>query len=156
LDPYSPFLNALSGQFLENAGKVDEGLTRLRETYDLAPGFWFPHLFASATYIDKGMFAEALTEARRAKELSRAQSVSTAFEGYALAKLNRKGEAQALLDELLKLSKEKFVSPCHLAIVYTGLGDKDQALAQLERAFELNDPKMVFLKVDHKLDSLRS
>ena len=155
LDPYAPFLNTLSGQFLENAGRFDEALIRLRETYDLAPGFWFPHLFASAAYMNKGMFAEALIEARHAKELSRAQTISTAHEAYALAKLNRTDEARALLDELLKLSKEKFVSPYHLAMVYNGLGDKEQSLNQLERGFELRDPKMVFLKVDHSLDNLR-
>src|SRR4030095_1845330 len=125
-------------------------------TYDLAPGFWFPHLFAASVYMDKGMFAEGLAEARRAKELSRAQTVSTAYEGYALAKLNRKDEARALVDELLKLSKEKFVSPYHIAILYSGLEDNDLALTQLERGFEVRDPKLVFLKVDHKLDNLRS
>jgi serine/threonine-protein kinase len=156
LDPYSPFINALEGQFLNYAGKPDEALARLRETSELAPGFWFPHVFAASTYIDKGMFAEAIVEACRAKELSEGQTISVAFEGYALAKLGKRDEAHAALDSLLKRSKERFVPPCHIAMVYNGLGDRDQTLAWLERAFEQRDPKITFLKVDQKWNNLRA
>ena len=155
LDPYSPFINALEGQFLTNAGKPDEALARLRETFELAPGFWFPHVFAASAYIDKGMFAEAVVEARRARELSDGQTISVAYEGYALAKLGKRDEAQAALDSLLKRSKERFVPPCHIAMVYNGLGDRDQTLAWLERGFEQRDPKITFLKVDQKWNNLR-
>ena len=155
LDPYSPFLNTLEGQFLLHAGKPDEALARLRETFELAPGFWFPHLFASSAYIEKGMFLEAIIEARRATELSSAQTVSAANEGYALAKLGKYEEARIVLDRLLKLSKERFVPPCHIALLYNGLGERNEAFAWLERGFEQRDPKMAFLKVEPKWNNLR-
>ncbi len=150
LDPFSPFLNALEGQFLVHAGKPDEALTRLRETFDLAPGFWLPHVFACSAYTEKGMFAEAIAEARRATELSPAQTVSLAFGGYALAKSGKQTEAREVLDKLLKLSTERFVPPLHIALLYNGLGDRDQAFQWLERGFEQRDPKMTFLKVDSR------
>jgi len=155
LDPYSPFLNALEGQFLGYAGRPDEALARLRETFELAPGFWFPHVFAASAYIDKGMFAEAVAEARRARELSDGQTISLAFEGYALAKWGKRDEALATLDSLLKRSKEHFIPPYHIAMVYNGLGDHYQAMAWLERGFEQRDAKMTFLKVDQKWNNLR-
>jgi tetratricopeptide (TPR) repeat protein len=155
LDPFSPFLNALEGQFLVNAGKPDEALARLRETFELAPAFWFPHMFASSAYIEKGMFAEAIAEARRATELSPTQTVSAALEGYALVKLGKPGEARDVLDKLLKLSKERFVPPYHIASIYNGLGDRDQVFEWLERGFEQRDPKMTFLKVDPKWNNVR-
>ena len=156
LDPYSPFLNALEGQFLNAAGKPDEALVRLHETFELAPGFWFPHVFASGVYIDKGLFTEAIAEARRAKELQGVQTISVSYEGYALAKLGKQAEARALLEELLKLSTQRFVPPYHIALLYNGLGAPDQALAWLERGFEQRDPKMTFLKVDAKWNNLRA
>ena len=128
----------------------------MRETFELAPGFWFPHVFASSAYIDKGMFPEAIAEARRAKELSSVQTISVAFEGYALAKLGKRDEARTALNGLLKLSQERFVPPYHIALIYNGLGDHDQALAWLERGFEQRDPKMVFLKVEPKWNNLRN
>jgi len=155
LDPFSPFVNAIEGQFLVNAGKPDEALARLRETFELAPDFWFPHVFASSAYIEKGMFAEAIAEARRATELSKAQTVSVSLEGYALVKLGKPDEARDVLDKLLKLSKERFVPPYHIALIYNGLGDRDQAFEWLERGFEQRDPKMAFLKVDPKWNNVR-
>jgi tetratricopeptide (TPR) repeat protein len=155
LDPFSPFVNAIEGQFLVQAGKPDEALAKLRDTFELAPDFWFPHVFASSAYIEKGMFAEAIAEARRATELSKTQTVSVSNEGYALAKLGKPGEARDVLDKLLKLSKERFVPPYHIALIYNGLGDRNQAFEWLERGFEQRDPKMAFLKVDPKWNNLR-
>ncbi len=155
LDPFSPFVSALEGQFLVHAGNPDEALARLRETFELAPAFWFPHVFASSAYIEKGMFGEAIAEARRATELSTTQTVSLAFEGYALVKLGKPSEARDVLDKLLKLSKERFVPPYHIALLYNALGDRDQAFEWLERGFEQRDPKMAFLKVERKWNNLR-
>src|SRR6266536_1334490 len=101
------------------------------------------------------MFGEAIAEARRATELSTTQTVSLAFEGYALVKLGKPSEARDVLDKLLKLSKERFVPPYHIALLYNALGDRDQAFEWLERGFEQRDPKMAFLKVERKWNNLR-
>ena len=155
LDPLFPFAGALEGQFLHHAGRTDEALERLKKTFELAPNFWFPHLFASSVYSTKGMYAEAVIEARKAKEFAPAQTVSDAFEGYALAKSGKREEAQALLDGLLKLSTTRFVPPDHIALIYNGLGETEKALDWLEKGYEQKDPKMTFLKVEPKWNNLR-
>jgi Flp pilus assembly protein TadD len=101
------------------------------------------------------MFAEAVEEARKSRQVLRVGSHATAFLGYALAKSGKQAEAKAELDELLKLSKQQYVSPYNFAVIYNGLGDRDKALAWLERGVEERDPKMVLLKVDHKWNNLR-
>lgn len=156
LDPLFPFGNALEGQFLVHAGQTDAGLQQLQKTIELAPNFWMPHLFASSAYTEKGMYAEAISSAQRATELSPAQTVSIAFEGYALARSGQREKAQANLDTLLKLTTERFVPATHIAIVYCGLGDQEKAIEWLEKAFAQRDPKMTFLKVEPKWVSLRS
>jgi DNA-binding winged helix-turn-helix (wHTH) protein/TolB-like protein/Tfp pilus assembly protein PilF len=155
LDPLFPFAGALEGQSLTYAGRTDEALDRLHKTSELAPNFWMPHLFAAGAYIEKGMYAEAVAEARLTRKLSPLQTASAAYEGYALAKSGRREEARAVLDELLKLSTGRFVPPYHIALIYNGLGEQEEALAWLERGFEQRDPKMTFLKVDSKLNDLR-
>lgn len=155
LDPLSPFISALEGQFLVHAGRHDEALARLNDTFVLAPGFWFPHVFASSAYIEKGMFNEALTEARRATELSPFQTISLAFEGIALVKLGKRDEARAILDKLLGMSQERFVPPYHIALLYNAFGEREQTLMWLERALEAGDPKVAFLKVEPKWNNLR-
>ncbi len=156
LDPLFPFAGALEGQFLLHAGKTEEALVRLQKTFELAPNFWMPHLFASSVYTEKKMYPEAIAEARKARELSAAQTVSMGFEGYALAKMGRIAEARALIDGLLKLSKEQDVPSDHIAFIYNGLGENDKALEWLERAYKEHDPKMAFLKVEPKWNNLRS
>jgi serine/threonine-protein kinase len=112
-------------------------------------------VFAASAYIDKGMFTEAIAETRRATELSGAQTSSLAFEGYALAKLGKRDEARAVAEKLKSLSKERFIPPVHIAMIYNGLGERDEVFAWLERALEQHDPKLTFLKVDPKWNNLR-
>jgi serine/threonine-protein kinase len=156
LDPLFPFIGALEGQFLNHAGRTDEALDRLKKTFELAPNFWMPHLFASSVYSEKGMYAEAVAEARKAKEFAPAQTVSDAFEGYALAKWGKRDDAKGLLNELLKLSSTRFVPADHIALIYNGLGETEKALDWLDKGYEQKDPKMAFLKVEPKWNNLRS
>ena len=72
-----------------------------------------------------------------------------------MAKSGKRDEAQAELDRLLALSTERFVPPYLIALVYNGLGRRDEALAWLERGYEQRDPKMVFLLVEPKWNNLR-
>jgi serine/threonine protein kinase/tetratricopeptide (TPR) repeat protein len=156
LDPLFPFAGALEGQFLVQAGKPDEGLDRLKKTFELAPNFWMPHLFAAVAYVDKGMFAEAIIEARKSKQLPGTSTFSTAVESYALAKAGHPEEAKKAMDELFEISTKRFMPPTHIALAYNGLGETQKALDWLEKGFEERDPKMAFLKIDPKLNNLRS
>jgi tetratricopeptide (TPR) repeat protein len=156
LDPLSPFVNALEGQFLLHAGHTDEALDRLKQASELDPNFFFPHQFAASSYIEKGMYGEAVEETRRAKELAPSQTVSTTFMAYALAKLGKRDEARVILDELLKQSTVRFIPPYHIALIYHALGETNQSLIWLEKGYELHDPKMAFLKVEPKWNTLRA
>jgi TolB-like protein/DNA-binding winged helix-turn-helix (wHTH) protein/Tfp pilus assembly protein PilF len=156
LEPTETRINALEGMFLNYAGQTDQALARLQNAFDLDPNFWLAHVFASSAYIDKGMFAEAAAEARTATELSGASTFPSALLGYALAKLGKKAEAEALLKDLLKAANERYIPPYHIALVFNGLGEHDKALEWLERGFEQRDTKMVFLGVEGKWNNLRS
>jgi serine/threonine-protein kinase len=156
LDPLNLRTNALEGLFLIQAGQSDEALVRLQKTFDLDPTFWLAHSFASSAYIEKGMFADAVVEARKARELFDGSSQPIAFEGYALAKSGKQTEARGLLEALLKLSTQRFVSPYHIALIHNGLADRDETFAWLERGYQQRDPKMTFLKVDQKWNNLRN
>ena len=155
LDPVSLVTNALEGQILFFAGRSDEALDRLNKTIDLAPNFWLSHLFISDVYAQKGMYAEAVAAIKKAGELS-GNSQSDAYRAYALAKWGKQAEALAVLDELLKLSNERYVTPYNFAVVYNGLGESGKALDYLEKAFAEKNVLMVFLKVDPKWNNLRS
>jgi hypothetical protein len=54
------------------------------------------------------------------------------------------------------LSRRRYVSSYLTALIYTGLGEKDLALEWLEKAYEERSDLLVYLKVEPRLDSLRS
>ena len=156
LDPLNLRNNAVEGEYLYFAGRTDEALARFQKTFELEPNFYLAHLFASSAYTDQGRFAEAITEAQTAKKLNPIGSVPIAFLGYALAKSGNQAEALTLLEELLRISTKRYVSPYNIALIYNGLDDRDQTLAWLERAIEQRDLRMTFLKVEPKWNNLRS
>ena len=155
LDPLSFVVNALEGQILFFAGKNDEALDRLKKTIDLNPHFWLAHLFISRVYTEKGMHAEAIAAAKKAGELSH-NSQSDAYRAYALARWGQQAEARTVLNELLKLSKERYVPPYNLAVIYNGLGESGKAMEYLEKGLAEKDLRMAFLKVEPMWNTLRS
>lgn len=156
LDPLSLIINSGEGQFLFLAGRSDEALSRLQKTLELDPNFWHAHLVLSMVYTKKGMFAESVAEAEKAVQLSGGNSEAIAMKGYTLAKSGKLTEARAVLDELLKLSNERYVPPYNFAIIYNALGEREKALDNLEKAFGEKNVLLVFLKVDPKWNNLRN
>jgi DNA-binding winged helix-turn-helix (wHTH) protein/TolB-like protein/Flp pilus assembly protein TadD len=155
LDPLNLRISTLEALFLSYAGQNDEALSRLQNIFELNADFWFAHHFAASTYIEKGMYREAVAEARRAQQLTDESSQPTSLLGYALAKSGSPVEARSVLGALLKLSKERYIPPYHIALIYNGLNESDKTLEWLERGFQQRDPRMVFLKVEPKWDNLR-
>ena len=61
-----------------------------------------------------------------------------------------------ILDKLRGRSKHRYVSPYFVATIYAGLGDRDQALKNLEETYADRNEMLGWLKVDPLMDSLRS
>lgn len=156
IDPVSPFVSSLEGLFLLQGDRLDEAIVQFGKASDVDPSLWIPHMFAARAMIEKGMFLEAEGAAQKATELSAAQSISIAYEAYASAKLGKRQRAVELLNQLLQRQREKYVPPYHIAIAYLGLGERQNALAWLERGVNEHDPKVVFLKVEKTWDEIRT
>jgi Flp pilus assembly protein TadD len=114
------------------------------------------HLGLGYAYAAKGMYREALVEFEKYSDLDRGTPRSLASLGYAHARLKERGEAFRALDQLMVLSNQRYVSAGSFALVYLGLGDKEQALTWLEKAYEERSASLLLLKVNPILDPLRS
>lgn len=143
IDPLSPWLNIGIAQ--RESG--DAQLKRIRFAIDLDPKFYFAHMMAGVMYNARKMYPEAIEEERLAKTLAPGQTYSDVFLVNALINTGKRDEARAILDELLMLSKSRFVPPYHIACIYSLLGDKEQALVWLENAYQVRDPRMTILKM---------
>ena len=66
-------------------------------------------------------------------------------------------EAEKILRELQAQSKTRYVSPYMIAVIYAGLGNKNEAFEFLEKAYKEKSPDLAyFLKADLRIDALRS
>ncbi len=74
--------------------------------------------------------------------------------GHAYAVSGRKHRAQNVLVELKQQSRRRYVAPYAIAVIYIGLGDKDQTFEWLEKAYRDHSPWLPWLKVDPRFDSL--
>ena len=64
--------------------------------------------------------------------------------------------ARQTLADLLDRPKQTYISPFDIAIVYAGLGEHDRAFAWLDKAYDERTRPMLGLKVNPRLDPLRS
>ena len=156
LDPLSTSTNFSLGSRLYMAREYDQAIEQLRNTIDMDPGFVLPHLVLGQAYEQKKAYDQAITELRRAAEISQNSPPVLAALARTYAVSGRTTEARNLLDQLMQQSKKQYVSPFYVAIVYAGLGEKDQALDWLEKAYDDHSNAIIFLKVDPQLDTLRA
>ena len=156
LDPLSLIINTLDGQYLYSARRNDEASARLKKTLELDPNFWIAHLFLGTTYVEKGKYPEAIAEFSKARELSGGNSEPISMTGYAWAMAGDPAKARAVLKELKSLSSQRYVPPTNVAVLCYAVGEKDEAFAWLENAYQDRDMRLCRLKVDPRWDSMRS
>jgi TolB-like protein/DNA-binding winged helix-turn-helix (wHTH) protein/Flp pilus assembly protein TadD len=156
LDPLSLITNALFGMFLFQARQYDAAVEQLQKTIRMNPHFWVGHLHLGKVYEQKGMYQEAIEEFTKARVLSEGNSETIASLAHAYALSGRQDAARNVLEELRRQSRSSYVPPYNLAMIYAGLGEKEQALDWLEKGYEARDVHMIFLKVDPKWDLFRT
>ena len=76
--------------------------------------------------------------------------------GHAYAVAGKTAQARKILDDLHALAKKQYVLPFGFAVIHTGLGENDEALEWLEKAYQDRNGWMVDLQVAPLLDPLRS
>ncbi|HEX8844485.1 MAG TPA: tetratricopeptide repeat protein [Pyrinomonadaceae bacterium] len=156
IDPLSLISNANLGWILYVARQYDEAIEQLQKTLEMDPNFARARVYLGRVYLQKGMYAEAIRELQKAMTLLEGNNFVLAALGHAYGASGRRDEAQRVLDQLRERSKREYISAYDIARIYTGLGDKEQALRWLERAYEDKAAQLIWLKVDPQLDSLRS
>ncbi len=158
LDPGSPLMNAEMGGAFYWARQYDKSIQQLGKAIEMEPRFAYAHSWLGFAYEKKGMRQKAIEEFQKAVELSGGSPGFRAALGHAYGLAGNRPEARKIAEKLtvLFLSKQFYVSPYDMAIIYTGLGEKDQAFDWLERAYAVHDPALDMLKVEPALDGLRS
>ncbi|HEX8096680.1 MAG TPA: tetratricopeptide repeat protein, partial [Pyrinomonadaceae bacterium] len=153
LDPLSPDANAAVVYGLILAHQYDQAIEAAKKLLeqDRSNPEW--HDLLGGTYAAKGQYTEAIAAYQEAIRLGDDSPDLQVVLGAAYAKAGEREKAQAILKRL-ETGKE-YISPFGLAILQAALGEREQALASLERAYAAHDQQLVWLGVEDGLDPLR-
>ena len=156
LDPVSPEANSYLGYVLWVAHQHSQAIEQLRKTTDLDPNYWFAYEVLGLAYERQGQFPEAIADLQEAVRLAGTIAEPSAGLARVYAVSGNRAEAKKLLEAFKERSRETYVSPYLIAMICARLGERDQALAWLERAYQARSMFMIGLKLDPSVDSLRS
>lgn len=154
LDPLSLIIAADNGAILYFSRQYDRAIEKWQSVLELDPDFIRAHLIRAA-YVEKGMFAEALTDIERL----RSKDVPAGYWSWRVYIEGRAGhlaDARSAMSQLLELNRQKPVDPLFIANAYVGIGEKNEALSWLEKASAQHSNELVTLKVSPIYDPLRS
>jgi len=156
LDPLSAIVNINEAQILYMARRYEEAKQVALKTLELAPDFYAAHCYLGIIDLHMGKPEDGIAELEKAATLSADNDLVVGFLGYAYGRSGRKAEAHKALQNLLERSKQRYVSPYCLALVSVGLGERDEAILWLERAYKERESMVPEIGQDPAFDPLRS
>jgi Flp pilus assembly protein TadD len=96
-----------------------------RQALAVDPEFWVVHMQLGQALERLGETDLALQSLSRAEQLSGGNSKPVSTKGYVLAKTGRADDARAVLNDLITRSRTQYVPMYAIALVHTGLGDRE-------------------------------
>lgn len=155
-DPLSLIVGSNAGWTFALAHHYDQAVDTLKKTIDIDPNFPRTHFRLGQVYEMHGQYAMAIPEFENAVRLSGGDPYYEGSLGHAYAASGNTRRARAVLQNLQSRVRQQYVPPYAIALIYAGLGDKDQALHCLQSAVEDRSTSMVFLRSDPEMMDLRS
>jgi tetratricopeptide (TPR) repeat protein len=144
------------GWVLYFSRRYDQAIEELRKALAMNPEFLGARLVLWWTLIAKGAYEEAIADIRKEVERPGSRTIKKLMLAYACAASGNREEAGGILWEIeAKLAGENRLALL-AAILFTALDQKDQAFEQLERAYLVREPGLMFLRVAPWFESLRS
>ncbi len=156
LDPFSWDRSQCFGWHCLFAKGYDEAAKMALEGVRMDPKNAWAHVILGWADEQKSMIKEAIAEFQSAVSLWKDNSLPLAGLGHAYGVSGQEKGAREILRKLLEMSKTTYVPAYDIAVVQMGLGDSDQALEWLSKAYEERSGFLVYIKCDRRFDGLRS
>ena len=156
LDPLSLQIQVNVGQLYGTMHEFDRAIEEYRRITEMDPNFAPAHFALAGVYERKRMYREAAAEQQKYLLLqANDREAAAVYEGVTDEASYRRAVSREIT--LLKeRAKSRYVSPIIFADHYVLLGDKEQAIASLEKAYQEHDSGLRYLKTFPSYDALRS
>jgi tetratricopeptide (TPR) repeat protein len=155
LDPLSLVANVDLGTTYVYARRFDDAIAQLHKAIELDDNFYYAHFELGIALQSKGLIDAAIVEYEKAHRLNDDPEVSGLL-GQAYAVRGRRDDALKMLTQLKDESARRYVPAYSFALIYLGLGEKEESMRWLEKDFSDQDGWNIgFINVDPRLDPLR-
>ena len=155
LDPLDDSINQYLGWHYLHARQFDRAIGQLEKTLTENPEFFLARVTLGMAYEQNGELDKAIAEFQMAYELEK-NNVVLGFLGHAYAMAGNTEAAQKILTELEELSRRVYVPAYSIALIYTALGETDDAFEWFEKAYAAQNEWLNWLKTAPEVDSLRA
>jgi DNA-binding winged helix-turn-helix (wHTH) protein/Tfp pilus assembly protein PilF len=136
LDPYSLNAQVAVGTAYRAVGQHDRAVSELRRALAMSPGNTRVQFQLGVTFVAMDRLDDAIRELEAAARPAQGHSSRIeAYLGYAYAAAGRTHDAREMLKELESHRREQYVSSFGIALIHDALGEKEPAVAALQRAF---------------------
>ena len=156
LDPLSVVIKDPMSIALLRAGRLEQAKEHLKKILFMEPNYSHAWWLLGQTYILESRYEEGISEIEKALDLSKNNALILSGLGWAYAISSRKSDAQQVVDELKRRSKNEYIRPYLFAKIYASLGEIDLAFEWLEKAYEEHDVSLSFMLSDETLVMLHS
>jgi adenylate cyclase len=153
ISPYDVILQSHLAWHYLFARDYDRAVEEATRAVEMDPADAFTRGALAWAYQATGRRTEGLAEAEKAAAQRRDDAFTMGMVGFAYARLDRRREAIALAQDLESRGDQTYYA---IAVIHAGLGDRDRAIAWLERGYAHHSPGLPYVRVDPRLDDLRS
>ena len=156
LSPASPLMAAQLGWHYLYARQYDRGREALGRALEMDSTAWRTHFDLALLEQAAGNPAEAETRLRVPLEIAPERAEVQIALGQLYAATGRIEQAKEILQQLRQAAEERYVSPYLIACLQASLGMRPQAFAFLDRAVRERSELVGYLRIDPRVDSLRT
>jgi TolB-like protein len=156
LDPLSLIINDNLAQVYLVRGDDNTAVEQYKRIIELDGNFVSGRRWFGKALLVQHRYPEALVELQKAVDLSGRGTAELGTLGYGFALAGKRAEALAVLRELESKYARHEARELDPAIVNIGLGEKDQAFAWLEKAYQAHSGNMSYLGWDPVYESVRA
>jgi TolB-like protein/Tfp pilus assembly protein PilF len=154
--PLSPELTALLGWHYLNARQFDRARVTLLRAISMDSAAWRPHFDLALLELAAGDYSAAEQHLSVPSAAFPQRAEIHAAQAQLLAAAGRRDEAEVVLQQLETAAADRYISPYLMASVQASLGQRREAFASLDRAVKERSELIAYLRVDLRVDSLRT
>jgi len=156
LDPLSLIIATDHGAILYFSRQYDGAIEQFRSVLQKEPNFDRAAAMIICAYVEKKKFAQALTEVQIVRRLYGEGPWYWSWRAYIYGRAGQIERARREVEKLENVSRHEKREVATMLWAHLGMGNKEEALADLEKAYSEHINILTLLKVEPGFDPLRS